>query len=106
MSTYPKHKRGASTRSSRPRKRSFHGNQFTKSKSSKRSKGEESVSAKKLSSATSENVIVDSQKTDERRASRQKRCSALETKEARKEELQVKKEPCEEACPSSAGIAD
>ena len=56
MSSYPESKDGATTRSSRLRKRSYHGNQYSKNESSDRD--EESVSAKKLLSATSENVIV------------------------------------------------
>lgn len=58
MSTYPKSKCTSSYRSSRPRKRSFHGNQFTNSKSSKCDENDESISAEKLSNTTSENVIV------------------------------------------------
>ena len=56
ISSYPKSKDGATTRSSRPRKRSFQGNQYSKNESSDKDK--ESVSTKKLSSATSENVIM------------------------------------------------
>ncbi|KAK0163795.1 hypothetical protein PV328_002489 [Microctonus aethiopoides] len=59
MSTYPKSKCSSSYRSSRPRKRSFHGNQFTNSKSSKcDDENDESINAEKLSNTTSENVIV------------------------------------------------
>ena len=81
MSSYPKSKDGATTRSSRPRKRSFHGNQYSKNESS--DKDEESVGAKKLSSATSD----------------KNQRSALETKEARKtrkDELQAQNEIYEE----------
>ena len=58
MSTYPRKDHSALSRTSRPRKRSFHGNQFSNSESSKCDKSAESISAKKLLSASSEDVIV------------------------------------------------
>ncbi|XP_053995806.1 uncharacterized protein LOC128885665 [Hylaeus anthracinus] len=50
---YPKSKSGESQRSSRPRKRQFHGNRF----SDKENKKEQSASAKKLSSGSSSDII-------------------------------------------------
>lgn len=57
MSAYPKGSREFTERRGRPRKRSFHGNQHTRSASSV-SEEDGSASAKKLSSATSDNIIV------------------------------------------------
>jgi len=58
MSTYPRNKHDTSSRSSRPRKKVFQGNQHSNSESCKCGEDEESSSAIKLSSVTSENVIV------------------------------------------------
>lgn len=57
MSTYPRNKHGTSSRSGRPRKKVFQGNQHSNSESSKCGEDGESRSAKKTS-VTSENVIV------------------------------------------------
>ena len=56
MSSYPKGDHNTSERRQKPRKRSFHGNQFT-NKDASETAGP-SASAKKLSTATSENVRV------------------------------------------------
>lgn len=57
MSLYPKGDQFTTYRSSRSRKRSFHGNQFSKNVEKSEGKGE-SASAKKLQSPTIENTIV------------------------------------------------
>ncbi|KAL3283166.1 hypothetical protein HHI36_006318 [Cryptolaemus montrouzieri] len=57
MSAHPKTSRECTERRGRQRKRSFHGNQHTRSESSV-SEDDGGGSAKKLSTATSENIIV------------------------------------------------
>ncbi|KAK0070663.1 hypothetical protein PV325_000251 [Microctonus aethiopoides] len=111
MSAYPKETKEQPTRSGRPRKRHFHGNQNTENDEDVQS----SASAKKLSSAT--NVIVGRQsksfaeKMDEQRVTRENRRSSLATKEAcqaRQQQLTEKNEFYEATKGPlyGAGIAD
>lgn len=58
MESYPKTSKFASERSGRPRKRKFHGNQFLNVSSSDDGEANTSRSEQKLSSATTEDVIV------------------------------------------------
>ncbi|KYQ47031.1 hypothetical protein ALC60_13943 [Trachymyrmex zeteki] len=55
MSSYPKHKRMQADRSSRPHKRKFHGNRYTRNDDDEDLN--ESASAKKLSTSTSDVII-------------------------------------------------
>ena len=56
MSTYPKGEKSSSSRSSKPRKRRFYGNRY--SAESEISENDESISERKLASASTENILV------------------------------------------------